>query len=553
MRKRIRFKSLLTDIFFTALCLWTAYYFLRLFWSDLNAYTKRSDKKPVATVSFKRNVAQRKFDDRVVWERIDQNAEVYDGDTISTAEEAEATLYFSDGTQLDLFPNTMVRLALGQDGGVNLSVSGGDIQVDTEQSDGTAQHSIALGDGSKVDLQKGSVVSMATDGKKNGASSIEVKNGNVQVKSASGEEKTLAKGTSVAVAEDGTMVKKALTVLSPQKELKLFALSDDTQTRTVRVAWQTDGDGGTVTVQTSRTKDFSSVLSEKQVSDAENTTLLVSESPLYWRVLGEDRAVAGSGRISVERLSSVRLDAPANETTFRYKTERPNVNLRWTEVPYASQYRLVISSSVDMASPVFEDTLSTPFATFIPKENGAYFWKVTPVLSRADISLPLESAVGQFSLEQTVEVVDVGVVAPPAEPVVEEPPPPPPPVELDIPRLISPANKLVIGNAYLKNNRSIFFSWHDVDEAEHYAFTLSKVEGKRRKVILSSKNIVNSNYMLSDLSVLSEGTFEWAVTALPPSKSESLLASETAVSTFSIRFTAPKAIDAAAAEGVYGN
>ena len=107
---------------------------LYLFFYDLNSSSIRTDKTKIATVNYKYKVAQRKFNDRVLWERVQQNYPLYDGDTVRTADLALATIYFSDGAVIELNENTMVQIALGKDGELNVSVGNGNVDIDTTSS-----------------------------------------------------------------------------------------------------------------------------------------------------------------------------------------------------------------------------------------------------------------------------------------------------------------------------------------------------------------------------------------------------------------------------------
>ena len=81
-----------------------------LFVKNLNRTFSRNDKTPVATVQYKYKSVQRKFLDRAVWDRPQQNSPVYNGDTIRTSPEAEATLYFVDRNIVELGSNTMIQV-----------------------------------------------------------------------------------------------------------------------------------------------------------------------------------------------------------------------------------------------------------------------------------------------------------------------------------------------------------------------------------------------------------------------------------------------------------
>ena len=86
MKKKTKSKLHLADILIVLFCLSGAAIFIFLFYRDLYSFTVRSDKQSIGYIADSARAIQRKFDDRVVWERISQNAELYNNDTIRTAE-----------------------------------------------------------------------------------------------------------------------------------------------------------------------------------------------------------------------------------------------------------------------------------------------------------------------------------------------------------------------------------------------------------------------------------------------------------------------------------
>ena len=86
--------------------------------SFFRALTKMNET-PIATITFKYKTAQRKFLERVVWDRLQQNSPVYNGDTIHTSALSEATIWFSDGNIMELSENTMAQVFLSEDKSLN--------------------------------------------------------------------------------------------------------------------------------------------------------------------------------------------------------------------------------------------------------------------------------------------------------------------------------------------------------------------------------------------------------------------------------------------------
>ena len=82
MHQKKRRKLRASDILLVLLCLSVCATSLWFFWKDLNSSSTRNDIEKIATIHFKRNISQRKFNDRVVWERLQQDSELYNNDVL---------------------------------------------------------------------------------------------------------------------------------------------------------------------------------------------------------------------------------------------------------------------------------------------------------------------------------------------------------------------------------------------------------------------------------------------------------------------------------------
>ena len=199
MQKKIKFRSPLIDFLVVVFCLSVSGCFIWLFWQDLNKTTSRTDKDAIATISFKHNIAQRKYSDRIVWERLQQNTPLYDNDFIRTVDLAQATIRFKDGTTLDVYENSMLQVSYSEETGVRLSIDGGDIQV--AASEKAKNVAIRLADGSTVNMDAGASLSARSDTKEN-KQNIEVKGGSANVQTQTGQVTTVSFGQSVNIGDD---------------------------------------------------------------------------------------------------------------------------------------------------------------------------------------------------------------------------------------------------------------------------------------------------------------------------------------------------------------
>jgi len=90
----------------------------------------------------------------MIWDRLRQHSPVYDGDTIRTAAESEATIYFEDGNIMELGENTMAQVFF-HDGQVETSVSGGLFVVNSSNAKNgalvkTGSSSVVVSAGSSI-------------------------------------------------------------------------------------------------------------------------------------------------------------------------------------------------------------------------------------------------------------------------------------------------------------------------------------------------------------------------------------------------------------------
>ena len=190
MNQKTRYKSALINSLIVSFCLVVCAGSLWLFWVDLNTSSVRNDKNQIATISFKYKIAQRKFMDRVVWERLQNDNPLYDGDTIRTSEGSSATIAFDNGILVDVRENSMIQIAYTQEGLLKLNVSsdGSDIQIDTTAA--TESVSIQMASGVSVDVESGSKL-IAKNDETGDAPSLQVLAGNAQVQSETGEKATV--------------------------------------------------------------------------------------------------------------------------------------------------------------------------------------------------------------------------------------------------------------------------------------------------------------------------------------------------------------------------
>ena len=408
MRKRTKFKSPVRDFFVIVLTLSVAGYFGWTFWKDLNSSSKRTDKEKIATITFKNRIAQRKFDDRVVWERIDKSTPLYNGDLIRTAELAEAVITFNDGSEVNIYENTMIQVYYSDFAGVNISVGNGNLQIESSQK-GNVQ--LTMNDGSKVNAGGGTSLSAKTTGNGSGTKTVEVRSGSATVTGASGNTESMKAGESLSVKSSGEIAKKPVTVTSIPPELRV--LNVEGSDIPVKLEWKKNNTNEPVVLQTSTKKDFSQITEEKIVSSVNDSLISLSEGTLYWRVFPKGKEdEATEGKISVEAAKPLTIISPADKGSFQYRNRNPVMSFRWNGNDYAKNYLLKISSTPDMQNLVYNKVHVHPSATIDSLGSGQWWWQVTPYYELNSIGYAGASKVSSFTIERTEEITPPSLTVP---------------------------------------------------------------------------------------------------------------------------------------------
>ncbi|MDR1627052.1 MAG: FecR family protein, partial [Spirochaetia bacterium] len=109
-KKNTKSARALPDILAAALCLAGAALCLAYFWLDLNRSLERYSEQPLGTVSWKRRAAQRRFANRVLWDRLRQDSPVYSGDYIRTEELSAAAISFASGSLVNIGENSLIQI-----------------------------------------------------------------------------------------------------------------------------------------------------------------------------------------------------------------------------------------------------------------------------------------------------------------------------------------------------------------------------------------------------------------------------------------------------------
>ena len=110
-KRNTRLKANIADILIFVLCSLGAATALGLYYKDINFWSLKNNEVAVAKIYFKKNVVQRKFIDNDIWERVNQESPIYNGDKIRTAQDSEIHAQFEKtGTKIQLKENSLIQI-----------------------------------------------------------------------------------------------------------------------------------------------------------------------------------------------------------------------------------------------------------------------------------------------------------------------------------------------------------------------------------------------------------------------------------------------------------
>ena len=506
MKKKTRFK-LKNDLavpFWIAvsLCLLCAAVNFELFYKSFFRALEKFNEEPIAKITFKYKTAQRKFLDRVIWDRLQQNSPVYNGDTIHTAELSEATIWFDDGTILDLAENTMAQVFRHSDGTLGTDLASGNATVDSSaESAGltltTANVNVEVKAGTVLSASKaeeGESINLSVQkGQANLADGTAITTENAVMLSTSGDGSMTANGEGAQIVRSGIMVKE------PQANQKFLYYSTDKTP--VAFEWESFGDESktkNVKITLASDRNFSRGVQEVNASGLNRFIMNLEKGSYYWKVeAGEEgkdlteSSTKQTGRIQVIQSLTPNQLVPAENYSYLYRKKTPSMRFIWTESDSATAYNFAISKSPDMSNPVLQQRTSASSIIISTLEEGNYWWQVTPfyVVNRTGLANPSE--IKSFKIEKRGE--------------------------LTRPEPLLPAN----GDFLDKSSGRINISWKPEPEAVQYKVTVSQNSNMISPVVMrtTSENFITLTK--AETAQLRDAEYFWTVSQIDEEGNES--------------------------------
>ncbi|MCL2440831.1 MAG: hypothetical protein FWD14_03755 [Treponema sp.] len=493
-------QSLLTDVIVTFLCVIGFFLCLLFFWNDLNMTLLRLGETQIGTITFRYNTAQRRFVDRVLWDRLRNGSPVYNGDVIRTADLSEAVISFTGGDIIELYPNTLVQIFLNQ-----IEFTSGSISINT--ADDSAM--LITSGTNTLNIDSGSIVQMAAFN--DGAFDLTVSEGNAVLGAQEGAfSGTLNAGEAVSLNVSGLTVERSrAAAIFPPPGARL--LTQSSNFINIEFAWNKIGyqNEGQTRLEVASDRNFNRI-SYTADTEASRISLNIPEGIWFWRVFplsapAETQRTQQNQNNQYSRLTVVyselpNLKSPLQGQEFRYRSRLPSVRFQWTPSRDASFYILEAANNSSFENPAIyqqvrsSDTRDVSVSSSALGE-GTWFWRVTPVYGRdTSVNFQDSSQVGSFTIRRGAE--------------------------LSAPQLSAPANEAILNIE--TGRRDILFSWRRENEAVSYTLLIAADRNMSSPVIELTVPDTFYRYGVNE-TVITPGTWYWAVKQTGPDGAQSPL------------------------------
>jgi hypothetical protein len=466
-------------ILFYVFCVAGILFSLNLFRLDLYKTLTRQAEEPIGTITFKYKAAQRRFSDRVLWDRLQKESPVYNGDFIRTAELSEATVTFQGGRAVVNLPeNSLIQLH-DDSGGIRVDINEGEIDASSEDS-----AMVLVSGDNLVTVETGAVVSAGMAG---GDFTLRVLEGAASF-SGSGGTGSLSAGEAVALNEAGAQILREAAPLSPRPRARF--LNPKPGKLAVLFRWSRDSlpPETTTRLEIAEDRGFARILlSEDFAGNAAPAAAAELEPGSYfWRVSVVDDAGAGlaSTILSFKVLFAPApvLITPVEGYRYQFRVKKPYVRFQWTETEEAVSYIIQAADNPAMANPALSQEVRGTSFYFSGLGPGTWRWRVKPVFPAFYEGDAAEGAPSSFS------IVRSGDLRPP--------------------RLKSPQDRGVVNVA--AGQEDVYFSWQPEAEAISYRIRVSANQDLSGPLI---DETVRDNFYAgrSGENALTPGQYYWAV------------------------------------------
>jgi len=384
-----------------------------LLYADFTKKIDAGDLQQIGTITFKREVAQRKYQAQVVWEEVEQNFPVFNNDSIRTSDMSEAVIHLNDGTDISIDENSMIMLSTLENA-ININFEHGSIAANRAGIRGTDISAINITSmDATVSIDKGNIQLTQLE---NQELDLTVSDGQAKVKDANGE--TVVNVNQKALISSD---RKDTTIVQLKFDLKeplpnSFAVTDSSVIDT-GFEWEAQGQFKNITLEVSGDREFGKPIIRQNVTGRKIVVHKLGEGSYYWRLSAVNESTgkpefSETGKFNIIYKKPPRIIAPVQEEIITHTASFNSVSFKWGEADNTSDYTLEVSPDKDFANILY--SVKTPLQN-ITVDNinpGNYFCRVKSGVAVGGGVFVARSTPVSFSVEKAKEITPVKLLTP---------------------------------------------------------------------------------------------------------------------------------------------
>ena len=406
------------------------------FLSSFLLTSAKNEHQSIAVVSDRIKTSKRCVENRNLWDYLQSNSKIYDGDTIRTGQNSQITILFDDDTQLILAPNTMTQIKMDKDKNLEFLLTDGRIILDSGKNENTSiiYKNTKISAKGKADISahgysndKSDKKSATKEKEKSNRESLEIKvlDGNVHIKSPGQEEVEIERGTIAKISQNKRKTEITSEITSDKVELLSHTKNEMLKTNStdknsallskpIVQALDESASEKTKSVQTSRTSqslfsNFSTEKLENLQSILDNQTALNDKSKSNEsksQVAKKAQEQKKSQEITIALKKPV-LVQPQRAKIFddKYFISEDKIVFSWEKVENATNYKFVLKNEKGkiLVEKKVGNKTSFIFTELSKLENGKFTWSVQALktdFGNATISSEVQSSTFTIQLSK---------------------------------------------------------------------------------------------------------------------------------------------------------
>ena len=472
----------LKNVLIYGFCIIGILFSLNFFRIDLFRTLTRQTEQPIATITFKYKAAQRRFADRVLWDRLKKESPVYEGDFIRTAEISEATITFTGGSSvIDLAENSLIQIH-EDDGGVRIDINEGGVSASTADS------ALVLASGDRlVTVETGGVVKAGVE---DGDFTLRVMEGTASFTGPGGTGNSgftgnVSAGETIALGGAGPQILREAVALFPRPQARF--LNPKLGKFTVPFRWNRNNmDPEEITrLEIAEDRSFFRIVFSGEFA-GDTAAVELEPGSYFWRVslVNDEGAGPSPNTLSFKILSAPPpvLITPVEGYRYQFRAKRPSVRFQWMETDEAVFYILEAADNPEMTNPALSQEVRGTSFYFSGLGPETCYWRVRPVFPAIYDGAAGEGVPVSFSIVQSGD--------------------------LRAPELRMPQDRDMVNVAAGRGD--VYFSWRPETEARSYRVRISTNRDLGNPVL---DETVRDNFYVyrAGQNAIAPGQYYWAV------------------------------------------